>query len=34
MLRNIPVSGLKIDRSFVTALERGENASAQAMIRT
>lgn len=34
LLRNIPVSGLKIDRSFVTALERGENASAQAMIRT
>ncbi|WP_155864545.1 EAL domain-containing protein [Deinococcus ficus] len=33
LLRNIPVSGLKIDRSFVTALERGENASAQAMIR-
>lgn len=33
VLRTIPVSCLKIDRSFVTALERGENASAQAMIR-
>ncbi|MFB9990903.1 EAL domain-containing protein [Deinococcus oregonensis] len=34
ILRTLAVSGLKIDRSFVTALERGNNLEAQAMIRS
>ncbi|WP_019012419.1 EAL domain-containing protein [Deinococcus aquatilis] len=34
VLGSLPVSGLKIDRSFVSALERGQNAGAQAMIRS
>ncbi|UQN08084.1 EAL domain-containing protein [Deinococcus sp. QL22] len=34
ILRTLAVSGLKIDRSFVTALERGGNLEAQAMIRS
>lgn len=32
ILRTLAVTGLKIDRSFISALERGENSSAQAMI--
>ncbi|MDB5046151.1 MAG: GGDEF-domain containing protein [Deinococcus sp.] len=34
ILGSLPVSGLKIDRSFVSALDRGRNPGAQAMIRS